>query len=317
MGLKEIYFNWEEKYYDFLDKVNESIPVYSIVDPIDKVIPSFILFLALFFVILALIIGTIFGGIALFTNDTFTISVQETDGDLLAGATVTFIRDGDILTRETTDALGIARVTGIIVDDEIEIRVEKDDYIIFTNTYFIFELPQAEDVFLEKESEAFSFKTIRLVDDLGQPVRDNFTLRFRCSNPYAPAIQDVSLIPSDNGTTTVRVANNCDRLTVDVLNGNRFKEINGKIIIGDDETIFLDAEDVSLGEIIVNVGDEQGNTIDGIQVELYKYSELLDNPNVGPLTVDFTFSGQASFETAPGSYVIKTYDGSGNYAEAS
>lgn len=316
-SIKDVYFSWEEKYYNFLDKVNESVPVYSIVDPVDKVIPSFILVLALFFVILALILGTILGGVALFTNDTFTVSVQETNGDPLGGASVTFIRDGDILATQTTDELGITKVTGILVDDEIEIRVEKDDYIIFTNTYFIFELPQAEDVFLEKESEAFTFKTIRLVDDLGQPIRDNFTLRFRCSNPYAPPIQDRHITAGDNGTTTVRVANNCDRLTVDVLNSNKFKEVNGKIIISDDETIFLDAEDASKGEIIVNISDAQGNPIDGIQVELYKYSELLDNPNVGPLTVDFTFSGQASFETFPGSYTIKTYDSSGNYAEGS
>jgi len=39
------YHFFEDKWYDVLDKIDAKIPVYKIVDPIDKVIPSFIVFL--------------------------------------------------------------------------------------------------------------------------------------------------------------------------------------------------------------------------------------------------------------------------------
>ena len=52
--LRGAYFFFEDKWYALLDKINPKIPVYKVVDPIDKVIPSFIVFLLviLFLVIL-------------------------------------------------------------------------------------------------------------------------------------------------------------------------------------------------------------------------------------------------------------------------
>ena len=52
--VKETYYFFEDKYYGFLDRLNEKIPVYKIIDPIDAVFPSFILVLLLLFIILLL-----------------------------------------------------------------------------------------------------------------------------------------------------------------------------------------------------------------------------------------------------------------------
>jgi len=55
-----IYNNLEDKWYDFLDSLNKKgVPVYKIVDPIDKVVPSFILVLILLIIILILLILSI------------------------------------------------------------------------------------------------------------------------------------------------------------------------------------------------------------------------------------------------------------------
>jgi len=52
---RNIYYFFEDKWYDALDRVNKLIPIYKIVDPIDKVVPSFILFLlSMFFMIVLL-----------------------------------------------------------------------------------------------------------------------------------------------------------------------------------------------------------------------------------------------------------------------
>ena len=47
MGLSDLYHGAEEKYYDLLDRLQDIVPVYSIVDPIDSVMPSFALILVL------------------------------------------------------------------------------------------------------------------------------------------------------------------------------------------------------------------------------------------------------------------------------
>ncbi len=51
--LKSVYFALEDRYYDSLDYVNQYVPVYKIVDPVDRVFPSFILLIVFF-----LLLGT-------------------------------------------------------------------------------------------------------------------------------------------------------------------------------------------------------------------------------------------------------------------
>ncbi|MCR4335867.1 MAG: carboxypeptidase-like regulatory domain-containing protein, partial [archaeon] len=315
-GLKEFYYSLEEKYYGFLDKIEESVPVYSVIDPIDKVVPSFALFILLGLILITAIILGVFAGALLGGNNTLIISVKDTSGPV-SGADMIFFKDGDILLSTETDQLGIAKLPGIAEGDTIDIQVSKENYLTYNDSVIIFELPQAKNVTLQKESEAYTFKTIRMVDDLGQAVSKEFTLRFRCAdNPYAQAPAPVNLRPSDNGVAVIKVANDCDGLSVDVSNTNVYAEINGKRITSDDFSIYLSEPTAESGTIIANVYDPQGNPIDGIIIELYKHSELVANPNVGPITVNYTFSGQGNFSNVyPGKYVLKTYDESGSYSE--
>ncbi len=60
-GLSDFYFALEDRYYEVLDKINQTVPIYSIIDPIDKVFPSFILFI-IFALVLLLLIGSVFAG---------------------------------------------------------------------------------------------------------------------------------------------------------------------------------------------------------------------------------------------------------------
>ncbi|MFA5125748.1 MAG: hypothetical protein WC462_01970 [archaeon] len=46
-SLKGIYYFFEDKWYDVLDKIDGKAPIYKVIDPIDKVVPSFVLFLLL------------------------------------------------------------------------------------------------------------------------------------------------------------------------------------------------------------------------------------------------------------------------------
>ncbi|MCX8190309.1 MAG: PKD domain-containing protein [Candidatus Diapherotrites archaeon] len=45
--IKSFYYIFEDRYYDVLDRINKVIPVYKVIDPIDRHFPSFILFILL------------------------------------------------------------------------------------------------------------------------------------------------------------------------------------------------------------------------------------------------------------------------------
>lgn len=316
-GLKEFYFGLEDAYYGMLDSINETVPVYSIIDPIDKVIPSFALFIAAVLLILAGIAVTLSGGIPITPSDALTISVIDSKGNGVQGAGVTFTREGTQLGEVSTDAKGFARQGGIKKDDKIEVRVEKEAYLTASETVLIDELPKTKRVELQKESEAFVEKTIRLTDDLGQPVREAVTLEFRCSEPYAPSISSINLLPSDAGVGKVRVPSNCGRLTMSVKDNAKYKDITGIAVTREDEVVRLQEEEARTqnGTITVNVADSEGKQLENIQVNLYKYTELARDPHVGPIDSTFTAGGQGVFSRPAGEYVLKTYDTAGVYGE--
>ncbi len=60
--LKGFYYALEDRYYEALDRANEFVPVYSIIDPIDKIVPSFLLFLLFLLLLLLLLGGSYFAG---------------------------------------------------------------------------------------------------------------------------------------------------------------------------------------------------------------------------------------------------------------
>ncbi len=58
-----VYSSLEDNWYGFLDKVNEKLPVYKVIDPIDNIFPSFVLFLIIIVLILFLLTLGIFSSI--------------------------------------------------------------------------------------------------------------------------------------------------------------------------------------------------------------------------------------------------------------
>src|SRR3989344_1906714 len=64
--LKGGYYFFEDKYYALLDRIDTKVPVYKIIDPIDKIFPSFVLLLIIIaalviFLLLPVISGALFG----------------------------------------------------------------------------------------------------------------------------------------------------------------------------------------------------------------------------------------------------------------
>ncbi len=316
-SVKGVWQSGEDLYYDVLDGINETVPVYSIVDPIDRVFPSFALLIIAILLLLAGGLLALGGGISLGPSDTLTVSVLDSKTIGIEGATVTFTKDGTELGSVATNARGFATQAGILKDDTIDIRVGKNSYLTAEETVTIDELPKTRIINLQKESEAIVQKTITLVDDLGSPIREAVTVEFRCSNPYAPSIRAQDLTAGDAGVAKVDVPGNCDKLSVSVTDSTRFKDVTGQAITDESTIIHLQEADSQgpTGTLTANVSDSKGAPLDGIQVNLYRYAEVARDPNVGPITSSFTSGGQANFTVVAGDYVLKTYDTAGVFGE--
>lgn len=317
-GLKGFYFAIEEGYYGALDKVNEHLPVYDVIDPIDKIVPSMVLFGVLALVAAGLAGFALLGGIPVGPGeDTLIVTVKDKDS-ALGGASVTFKKIGETkaIPPVETDSSGKASMPGLKSGDSVEVSVSVQGYLDNTKIILIDALPQSEVLLMEKESEAFTTKTIRLIDsELGLAVKESLTLRFSCSNPYAKAPENIALKPSDNGTADVQVPNNCDRLSVSISDGSKYREINGRSVDRDDLTIRLAQDTAKGGTLTASVTDLKGSPVDGIAVKLYKYDDLVKNSDVGPIDQSITSGGKAVFSVSPGAYKVRTYDSAGVYGE--
>jgi|GEM_PF-1705061 len=107
---KNTYYYFEGKWYDTLDKIEKRIPVYKIIDPIDKVVPSFMLFLLLM-VFLLFLIAYLVNFYSPF-EVSFTVFDSKTKATL-AGAQITgSIYGEDFKTKTERDGQAISRING-------------------------------------------------------------------------------------------------------------------------------------------------------------------------------------------------------------
>ena len=85
--LKDIHFKGEEKWYNTLDKIDSHVPIYSVVDRIDEIVPSFALLIVLAIILLLLVGISAFGLTQ--TSAVLKLSVVDSRGNGIENASVT------------------------------------------------------------------------------------------------------------------------------------------------------------------------------------------------------------------------------------
>ena len=141
MGLKEFYYKLEDKYYAFMDSLEQKgIKVYEyFIDPIEKRgIPSFPIFTLLVLLVLSAIgflafsvatgapidLGPIFGGSS-FGTATLSVRVSGPDGPL-SGVLVKMDGEGKTLTATTT--AGIAVFRNVAKGKKLSLSINQEGY---------------------------------------------------------------------------------------------------------------------------------------------------------------------------------------------
>src|SRR5574343_1562367 len=118
MGLKNIYYFFENKWYDFVEKVG----LYKITDKIDKVMPSFLLFI----LIIIMLVAGIFLALPAFQGKgevPISFSVLDEDGNPVPLAPIKISTESDIYTLKTNN-YGITSQINLKKDSDIFVDID-------------------------------------------------------------------------------------------------------------------------------------------------------------------------------------------------
>lgn len=285
MGLKEAYYSIEDAYYAELDELNKSIPIYKVIDPIDKVIPSLIL-------LVVIVLGIAGGALLLYQQQppisaltTVTLEFKDKNsGTGIAGAELTVII-GETTLNLTTSQKGLAvfeakvgqsasfsfRASGYQGIDQ-NIVVEKEFFQSF---------PVSALVQVEKDKEMY------FADGSGKMLDGKLiTVYLSCSSGSAfgqAACAGGSLkenntkvaCTTSSGKITVIgkfIPKGCEKLLARAsLAGYSDKDFE----VGDGSTIKFEEAQNAKGKASITVKDEKGAMVDGAKVSVYDKDNIL------------------------------------------
>ncbi|MFH1697388.1 MAG: carboxypeptidase-like regulatory domain-containing protein, partial [Candidatus Diapherotrites archaeon] len=312
-GLKEkimgIYSSAEDAYYNFLDKIDEHIPIYKLIDPIDRVIPSFILFILFILLLLLLVAWTAFvfvtggfGGGAVFI-------VQDELGVPLSGIEVKIEHSAGIETY-ISDAQG--EFSFALPDETVRVTAEASGYEKYSRNHVVKRGDTGPNIItLEKAVETGTMQlNIRIVDSSGESIKDQVKLTFSCSSNRAspPAGKTTR-----TGSASVSVEIACGTLTTkaSATGYNDGKSVDSVKTAGT-ITITLSAKDTSNGNLWVKVVDaETDKALSGIMLGLQRETSS------GSSFVEYAETGSSgthSFDGLyAGSYLVVAEDDSEEY----
>ncbi|HLC93351.1 MAG TPA: carboxypeptidase regulatory-like domain-containing protein [archaeon] len=271
--VKEIYYKFEDKYYEVLDKFEEKFPIYSIVDPIDAVFPSFILLMIIGVLFLLLLFFLVLGGnpleilISFFSGGSAAkFIVSDSEGTALSGIIVDFLLDGKGESA-TTDSFGELQTR--LFGTGVDVRIKAKDYAEFSDKIDIASGGEYE-ITLMPAKPAVTVKTINF--ELRDESRvllsasDEVTMSFSCSSQ--------GLEPpgfTRNGPRqAVSVQSDCGTLT-GTINVPGFEEEKRQVSAALQEgavIVILKAKNSSASVLATVMDEATGSPIEGASITL-------------------------------------------------
>ncbi|MBI2598189.1 MAG: hypothetical protein HYW50_03265, partial [Candidatus Diapherotrites archaeon] len=308
VGLKEFYRSLEDKYYAFLDKLNESAPVYSVVDPIDNVFPSFALVLGIVFILLLGGIFAVFSFTAIPQESTVTFIVKNDEGRALENAKI-FVTgialQGEL--EKTTDKSGRTEII-VPFGSEISVRVQKRTYTQTVKQLIANEKQLIAEIFLAKEILPPTPYTISFAAPTGEKLLgQEIVAVFGCTNSSI-IIQQPEQVTTE-GEITFTPPQGCGLLTVRAqstgyLSLEQAIDLPAKVLS-------FQALPIPKGEIIFFIKESGSNqSLNGIKVSVF---DLQNFEQSGP---KYSERGEVSFSLEPGEYRAVIEDEAGSYPTA-
>jgi len=309
MGVKEIYQNIEDKFFDAMDWLSDKgIPVYAPIDFLEgKGIPAFPATILLLLVIIGLLSFFLVPGLFV-PQSSLKLKVVDEQGKAIQGILVQLTVEGKTL-EKNTDAVGIAEFA-VPLNVETQVRISQTGYQVLQQKVLADKPVKEQTLSLKLSPGKTITKTIQLVSATGnEAITTPVSVSFSCTG-----LTDYSFdATSVNGIVTVEAPEACKELIINDLSQG-FTPVTEQLVISLAEaspSIELIIADEGIGTLIVYVFDSAGNGLAEKEVSLMKAIGL---KLAGPKTTDA--SGTVKFENVPvGQYYLLVYDTAGVYAE--
>lgn len=309
MGIKDIYFKLEDAYYKALDRINAAIPVYKIIDPIDKVVPSFALLILIvaaligFFVVLPLI--NIAPG-AQYTN--LEIEITSDKNVPLGGVEVTIVQDGNIQKKQSNP---LGKITiAVISGKEVKLSAEKSGYEKYSKSIIPSGISFQQAIRLIAAIIPAREKTINFVGTDNKKLSGvKITVEFSCSTPGAEP--EPKTIETTSGEIKITPPENCGLLSISRISAPNYRqnEEDSLRIIEASEIIKLEAIPQATGELRMKVVSDAAELLSNVRVVLYSLEGIEQ-------TRTYSDYGYATLKASPGSYYVVATDEANRYASA-
>jgi hypothetical protein len=301
--VKDIYFSAEEKWYGMLDKLDEHVPVYKVVDKVDQVVPSFALFIIIIIILLLLLGIGLFGLVGGAGGEVvLQLSIVDNQGNGISGAQVTL--DGIDETYYSND-FGLVEDITVGATRSIAVTATKGDKTK-DKTIYLDESPKIEEIKLPVDSIVFDSMTALFMTETGQRINDRLNLSYRCTSGNGTPNDDVIY----NGSANINVASTCGTLSVTITSEKY--ETTTKTISTSAETFYL-LEKVPAKMVTMSVQLKSGGTLitENVSVKAFRMNNLYL-----PADTVVSANGVATFTLAEGNYKFATVTEAGYRAES-
>ncbi|MFH0970391.1 MAG: carboxypeptidase-like regulatory domain-containing protein [Candidatus Diapherotrites archaeon] len=294
--IKDFYFATEDKWYavlDFLD--THGLPVYKIIDPIDKRIPSFALFALLVLFGLGFLFLS-FGGFIQGENVHAIFQVVDEESSPLPNVPIAFSYNTtkETITTDSEGKIDLFIPSGTKVDYQIDLskyEIVKKSVTIAGNQMEIIQLSELQTQNLSK--------TIKLVNSVGQPILGDAELSFACSTAYGTPPQSVS---GTGGLFVITPNADCIPLSV-TIHSNGYEDVQSYPLTAEKDvySIILTPKLVKDAAIVVTVLDQTTQPVPGLNVSVQLGGVIVDNGNTDAL-------GTTTFSVGAGEYTLVASD---------
>jgi hypothetical protein len=308
MGIKEIYNSIEEKYYKVLDKVNAIVPVYAIIDPIDKIVPSFLLILALVLVAIVALAAIALPGIfPVFgpSSSQLIILVKDTDNKPISAVKIDISGTTFNQRDQRTDNGGRLQFDEVPFGETLEISAKKNGYSAVNQSIQVRNVPETVQIVLQKEEQPPEPVTIQFLSPSGSKlIGTAINAHLECTNVSVELGQKDFIV--EEGELTVTPPKGCGFITV-AATAQGYKK-NNAVVATSLETIRFEAEEIPKARILVVVTGSD-RPLSDIWVTIYNSA---NDTLAGSRTI--TTTGEALFNLPVGAYYASVEDPSGNFA---
>lgn len=273
MGLKEFYYNLEDKYFEMLDNLEEKgINLYKIIDPLEKNgIPTFPIFSIIVLALVALIIFLLISNFtSLGTSDDVRVAFFDETSNKIANTDLVIKLDG-VSQSIYTDSSGVVNFSDLDKTKLYELELDDPNYKLINRDYYNLNPTEKYHKINIERIEYQSSKTITFKKHNGELNTESLEVTFYCSNSdYSKTLTvttgEVTLrdIPLDCGTLHATISGRNDyteSISGEGTSGEiRFSESTVTATL----TVSVKDKDssLSLANMNVTIIDEQQNTID-------------------------------------------------------